>query len=278
MRRKTRLKDLLDTDPAEREALLEKLSKELSEIPLWGQIEQEVKKFLRDLRKRKGEPPTPLQDLIAIYAPPPSLPRRCRLEAMQRLADTHLEKPIAWKRWVTIEGRVRKELRERAETNRSCTRDELNSCVLSALVLASEEMEDLPLSEEIMKTIRLVVNREVTEDLLGDDWRHRDGHTEFAEGERNPQFKQPGTLKLMMKNGEDFIVYRHFDPLSNIELETKTYLEIRAREEGLSSEETALLIAKAGEHSLAELAQSHHIPPSTLRSKIHRTRKKLKKS
>lgn len=132
-------------------------------------------------------PGTDLGDLVIIGHPWSE--EAARLEAVQRFLSRHI--PIAWQRWKALNTSFSKELQDAAESHKRSFEDELTYRALSGLFLVSQVLADIALADaieneaELLRFIKTQLNDEVTEDILGEMWRHEfEPFEEFPSDER----------------------------------------------------------------------------------------------
>jgi len=184
-----------------------------------------------------------------------------RMEATDRLLSIYFKTPIHPVRWERIGYAVIQELLREAAAHKVSSEEELRRRERSALhAVAEEAVGDLKLRQQkkAIQSVWSALNKALTEDVLGSDWRKKSEQQEFED-------KKHGELTLEKK--------RKKQALDSRELE----LDLILRDKKLTEREAELFLLRRAGFSYEELAARLSVSPNALRTAHHRTIEKLKK-
>ena len=197
-----------------------------------------------------GKPGTLFGDLFAMFSSNRS--EKQKLDAAQRLVQSHFKHPIAPQRWRIYEKRFVAVLQDEANRHGRSKEEELKERVLASLFIAVQEMEPLSPRGGIKK-VRKVMNDLVTKDLLGDDWRKTRGTS------LDTAIEIPDELT----------------DLDQGELEAGLTIAWLTNAAGLSERDAELIAGYYQGETLVEASERLGIKPGTVRQAFRRAHKKM---
>ncbi len=249
-----RVLELVTRHGRERQRVLELAARRGREIQ---QIVESAVRRQREISKLPeaitGKPGTLYGDLFTVFSSHRS--ENEKLEAAQRLVQSHFKRPIAPQRWYPYQERFIAALQDEADRHDRSMEEELRDRVLASLFIAAQEIGPLSPRRGVKK-VRQELNDLVTTDLLGDDWRK----------DRKVSLDTAIEIPEELTN------------LDQGELEAGLRIAAFTNAAGLSERDAELVAARCQGETLAEAARRLGIPEGTARQAYRRAKEKMIKA